>query len=104
MLEDAVPTRRLRGATAVVSEAEDGTVTIRVNDRVLPARLYPKDHAQLDPGVVVDYPHLDGVFAWIAAQQQERDAARLANPKISGREKQRIRAGSAPRTPALSPE
>ena len=104
VLEDAVPTRRLRGATAVVSEAEDGTVTIRVNDRVLPARLYPKDHAQLDPGVVVDYPHLDGVFAWIAAQQQERDAARLANPKISGREKRRIRAGSAPRTPAPSPE
>ena len=104
VLEDAVATRRLRGATAVVSEAEDGTVTIRVNDRVLPARLYPKDHAQLDPGVVVDYPHLDGVFAWIGAQQQERDAARLANPKISGREKQRIRAGSAPRTPALSRE
>src|SRR5881296_1538804 len=104
VLEDAVATRRLRGATAVVSEAADGTVTIRVNDRVLPARLYPKDHAQLDPGVVVDYPHLDGVFAWIAAQQQERDAARLANPKISGREKRRIRAGSAPRTPALSPE
>ena len=71
---------------------------------MLPARLYPKAHAHLDPGVVVDYPHLDGVFAWIAAQQQERDAARLANPKISGREKQRIRAGRAPRTPALSPE
>jgi len=103
VLEDAVATRRLRGAMAVVSEAEDGTVTIRVNGRVLPARLYPKDHAQLAPGVVVDYPHLDGVFAWIAAQQQERDAARLANPKISEREKQRIRAGSAPRTPAPSP-
>ena len=103
VLEDAVATRRLRGATAVVSEAEDGTVTIRVNGRVLPARLYPTEHAHLDPGVVVEYPHLDGVFAWIAAQQQERDAARLANPKISGREKQRIRAGSAPRIPAPSP-
>src|SRR3989475_2302620 len=103
VLEDNVATRRLRGATAVVSEAEDRTVTIRVNGRALPARLYPKDHAQLDPGVVVDYPHLDGVFAWIAAQQQERDAARLANPKISGRERPRIRAGSAPRTPAPSP-
>jgi hypothetical protein len=103
VLEDAVATRRLRGATAVVSEAEDGTVTIRANGRVLPARLHPKDHAHLDPGVVVEHRHLDGVFAWIAAQQQERDAARLANPKISGREKQRIRAGSASRTPALSP-
>jgi len=98
-----VATRRLRGATAVVSEAEDGTVTIRVNDRLLPARLYPTAHAHLAPGVVVDYPHLDGVFAWIAAQQQERDVARLANPKISGREKQRIRAGSAPRIPGVEP-
>jgi hypothetical protein len=103
VLEDTVPTRRLRGATAVVSEAADGTVTIRANDRVLPARLQPKDHAHLDPGVVVEHKHLDGVFAWIEAQQQERDAARLANPKLSGREKQRIRGGSTPRTPAPSP-
>jgi hypothetical protein len=103
VLEDAVATRRLRGATAVVSEAADGTVTIRANGRVLPARLHPKDHAHLDPGVVVEHRHLDGVFAWIAAQQQERDAARLANPKISGREKQRIRAGSARGPPASHP-
>src|SRR5207247_335204 len=39
VLEDTVATRRLRGATAMVSEAEDGTVTIRVNGRALPARL-----------------------------------------------------------------
>jgi hypothetical protein len=88
---------------AIVSEAEDGTVTIHANGRVLPARLYPKDHAQLDPGVVVEHKHLDGVFAWIAAQQQERDAVRLANPKISRREKQRISTGSALRIPAPSP-
>ena len=85
----------------MVSEAEGGTVTIRVNGRALPARLYRKDHAQLAPGVVVDYPHLDGVFAWIAAQQQERDAARLANPKISRREKQRS-ARALPREPRRS--
>ena len=103
VLDDSIATRRLRGATALVSEAEDGTVTIRANGHRLAARLYPKDHAQLDPGVIVEYEHLDGVFAWIAAQQQERDAARLANPKISGREKQRIRAGSAPRIPAAPP-
>jgi hypothetical protein len=103
VLDDSVATRRLRGAVAIVSEAEDGTVTIRANGRLLPARLYPKDHAQLAPGTVVEHKHLDGVFAWIAAQQQERDTGRLANPKISGREKQRIRAGSAPRTPAPPP-
>jgi Helix-turn-helix domain len=103
LLEDSVATRPLRGATATVSEAEDGTVTIRANGRVLPARLYPKDHAQLDPGAVVEHKHLDGVFAWIAAHQQDRDAVRLANPKITRREKQRIRNGSRPRIPVALP-
>jgi len=103
VLEDTVGVRRLRGATALVSEAEDGAVTIRANDRVLTARLYPKAHARIDPGAVVEHKHLAGVFEWIAAQQQERDAARLANRKISLREKHRIRAGSAPRIPAVSP-
>jgi hypothetical protein len=102
VLEDAVGTRRLRGATALVSEGEDGSVTIRANDRVLAARLYPKAHARIDPGAVVEHKHLAGVFEWIAAQQHERDAARLANGKISLREKQRIRAGAAPRIPASS--
>ena len=102
LLEDSVATRPLRGATATVSEAEDGTVTIRANGRVLPARLYPKEHAQLDPGVVVEHKHLDGVFDWIAAQQQQRDAVRLTNRKLSLREKHRIRTGSAPRIPAAS--
>src|SRR5881409_1988286 len=103
VLDDTVATRRLRGATVVVSEAEDGTVTMRINGRVLAARLYPKDHAQLDPGVVVEHKHLDGVFAFIAAQQQQRDAAGLASPKLTRREKDRLHAGSALRAPALSP-
>jgi hypothetical protein len=50
----------------------------------------------LVPGVVVAHEHLDGAFAWIAAQQRERDAARLANPKITLRAKQRIRTAAAP--------
>ena len=95
VLEDTVATRRLRGATVVVSEAEGGTVTMRINGRVLAARLYPKDHAQLDPGVVVEHKHLDGVFAWIAAQQHDRDAARLANPKVTLRAKKRLRAAAS---------
>ena len=103
VLEDAVGIRRLRGATALVSEAEDGAVTISANDRVLAARLYPKAHARIDPGAVVEHKHLAGVFEWVTAQQHERDVARLANRKISLREKQRIRAGSAPRIPASSP-
>jgi hypothetical protein len=51
------------------------------------------------PGEVVDHKRLDGVFAWIVTQQRERDAARLANPKITLRDKKRIRA-AAPLPPA----
>jgi hypothetical protein len=103
VLADSVATRRLRGATAVVSEAEDGTVTIRANGRVLPSRLYPKEHAQLAPGAVVEHKHLDGVFAWIAAQQHERDTVRLGSRKISRREKQRISTGEPLRISGASP-
>jgi transposase len=94
VLEDSVANRRLRGATALLSEAEDGTLTIRADGRVLASQLFPKDHARLAPGEVVDHKRLDGVFAWIAAQQRERDAARLANPKITLRDKKRIRAAA----------
>ena len=103
VLEDTVANRRLRGATAIVHEAADGRVTIRANGQLLAARLYPKDHSRIDPGAIVEHKHLDGVFEWIAAQQQARDAVRLANPKISRREKQRIRTGAAPRMPAPPP-
>jgi hypothetical protein len=48
---------------------------------VLPVRLYPNNYLQLDPGVVVEHRHLDDVFAWIAAHQQERDA--LDSPAAS---------------------
>jgi len=96
LLEDTVENRRLRRTSALVSEAADGTVMIRGNGRVLPYRLHPRDQAVLVPGVVVAHEHLDGAFAWIAAQQRERDAARLANPKITLRAKPRIRTAAAP--------
>jgi hypothetical protein len=95
VLEDSVANRRLRGATALVSEDAEGTITIRGNGRVLAYRLHHRDQAHLVPGVIVEHPHLDGVFAWIAAQQRERDAARLANPKLTLRTKQRIRAATS---------
>jgi len=50
---------------------------IRANGMLLPAHLFPKDDVQLDPGSVVEHNRLDGAFAYIAAQQQHRDAARL---------------------------
>jgi hypothetical protein len=96
VLEDSVENRRLRGTTALLREAEDGALTIWANGRRLAARRHGKVQAQLDPGIVVDHKHLDGVFEWIAAQQRERDVARLANPKITLRDKKRIRAAATP--------
>ena len=104
VLADTLATRRLRGATAMISEADDGTVTIRAHDQVLAARRFPKDHAQLDPGRVVEHKHLDGVFTWIAAHQQARDVTRLASRTLSVREKHRLRAGTPLRTPASAPD
>jgi hypothetical protein len=46
------------------------------------------------PGIVVAHKHLDAVFEWIAVEQRERDAVRLANPKLTLRERRRIRAAS----------
>jgi len=43
------------------------------------------------PQRIVEHKHLDGAFAWIAAQQQQRDAERLASPKLTLREKQLLR-------------
>ncbi len=63
---------------------------------MLPYRLHHRDQAALVPGVVIAHEHLDGAFAWIAAQQRERDAARLANPKITRRAKQRIQTALVP--------
>ena len=94
--EDTVENRRLRRTSALVSEAADGPVTIRGDGRVLPYRLHPRDQAVLVPGVVVAHEHLDGAFAWIAAQQRARNAARLANPKITRRAKQRLQTAMAP--------
>jgi hypothetical protein len=96
VLEDTVENRRLRRTSALISEAADGTVTIHGNGRVLPYRLHPRDQAVLAPGVVVEHEHLAGAFAWIAAQQRARDAARLANPKITLRAKKRIQAATPP--------
>jgi hypothetical protein len=92
VLEDSLENRRLRGKTLMISEDAQCRVTMRANGRVLAARRFAKDHAELEPGTVVEHKHLDGAFAWIAAQQQARDAQRLASPKLTRREKQLLSA------------
>jgi hypothetical protein len=92
LLEDSVENRRLRSAMAGLSEDAQSRVTIRANGRVLAARRFAKGHTELAPGTIVEHKHLDNAFAWIAAQQQARDAQRLASRKLTLREKQLLRA------------
>ena len=91
VLEDSVENRRLRGRTIRVSEDATNPVTLRAAGRLLTAQLFPKDQARVEPGTIVEHQHLDGVFEWIAAQQQARDAARLAGSKLTRREKKHLR-------------
>lgn len=96
VLEDSIDNRRLRGTSALIREDAESRVTIQANGRVLAARRFAKDHAEIAPGAIVEHKHLDGAFAWIAAQQQARDAQRLASTKLTLREKQLLRAGPTP--------
>jgi Helix-turn-helix domain len=95
VIEDTPENRAVRGADALVSEDATSQVIIRVQGRVLASRRFEKDQADLAPGTIVEHKHLDGVFEWIAAQQRDRDAARLAGTTLTRREK-RLLTGRAP--------
>ena len=80
--------RKLRGARATVSEHENGEVVLFYNGRRLAYRVHPKDNARIAQGSIVENKRLDAVLKVIA---QQRDRQRLDNPKITLREKARIR-------------
>ena len=90
VIEDTVENRRLRGARATVCEYESGEVVLLYEGRRLAYRVHPKDNARIAQGTIVENKRLDAVLKAIAEQQQQRDRRRLANPKISLREKDRI--------------
>ncbi|MFT4570644.1 MAG: hypothetical protein ACI8TX_000740 [Hyphomicrobiaceae bacterium] len=50
--------------------------------------------ARISQGTIVDNKHLGAAFEFIAEQQKQRDAEKLANPKVSLRAKKRIRAAA----------
>jgi hypothetical protein len=94
LIEDDKETRRLRGATANVHEHEDGTVVIRCGGTNLNYRVHHKETARISQGTIVENKHLGAAFEFIAAKQKERDAKKLANPKVTLREKKRMKAAA----------
>ena len=52
---------------------------------------HPRDEARITQGSIVENKHLADTLQWVAEQQRQRDRDRLTKPKISLREKNRIR-------------
>jgi hypothetical protein len=94
VIEDSAANRRVRGHRVTVHEQEDGTIIIRHAGRTLPHRGQPKDTARITQGAIVEHKRLGAALQWIAEQQRARDRRRLANPKLTLRAKQRIRAAA----------
>lgn len=94
VLEDTVENRKLRGHHLTVHENQDGEITIRHAGRVIRHRAHAKDEARISQGDIVENKRLDAALSWIAERQRERDVEQLADPKISLRNKTRIRAAA----------
>ena len=92
ILEDTVENRKLRGHYVAVHEHENGTLTISHAGRMILFRAHAKDVARISQGAIVENKRLGAALGWIAERQRERDLERLANPKISLRQKKQIRA------------
>jgi hypothetical protein len=91
VIEDTEENRRLRRHRVSVHEHADGTITIHHAHRVLDHHAHPKDEARITQGAIVGNKRLADTLEWIAEQQRQRDRDRLVNPKITLREKKRIR-------------
>lgn len=95
VLEDSEKNRKLRGTRVTVHEHEDGTVKIRHDGRELRYHAHPKDEARVTQASIVEHDRLEAAFRWIAERQKQRDAERLASPKVTLRTKRRIRETAA---------
>jgi hypothetical protein len=74
-----------------VHEWEDGRVEIHCDGRKLPYSALDQ-HPHVEPGEVVENKRLGAVLATIQLAQAQRDVVRLASPRMTLRQKERIRA------------
>jgi hypothetical protein len=95
VIEDSEENRPLRRHRVTVHHDEHGTITIRHAGRALAYRAHPKETARITQGAIVENKRLGDALQWIAEQQRQRDARRLANPKLTLRAKKQIRAEAA---------
>ena len=92
LVEPGSETLALAGEPCRVHEAEDGRIEIFHAGKSLPYRVFFDKEPHVSQGDIVANKRLGAVLAQIQADQRERDRQRLANPKLTLRQKERIRA------------
>ncbi len=92
LVEPGPETLLLAGERCRVHEHEDGRIELRHAEQLLPYRVFLDKEPRVQPGAIVTNKRLGAVLTQIRADQQERDRQRLAHPKLTLRQKDRIRA------------
>ena len=87
-------TKKLVGRQIEVAEHEDGRVELAYEGKPLLFKVFDKN-AYVDQAAVVSNKRLGAALKHCQERQEERDAARLANPKTTRREKNWIRRKSS---------
>ena len=100
LVEPGPETILLAGERCRVHEHEDGRIELRQQGQLLPCRGFVDPQRRVRQADIVANKRLGAVLAQIQKDQQERDRQRLAHPKLTLRQKERIRANAAAPGPA----
>lgn len=102
LVEPGPETLRFAGERCRVHEHEDGRIELRHQGQLLPCRMFVDPERRVRQADIVANKRLGAVLAQIQKDQLERDRERLAHPKLTLRQKARIRAARK-RADATSP-
>ncbi len=91
LVEPGPETLTLAGERCRVHEHGDGRVEFRHAGKPLPCRVFVDKDPCVQQGAIVSNKRLSAVLSKIRRDQQERDRQRLANRRLTIRQKNRIR-------------
>ena len=92
LIDPGPETLLLAGERCRIHEHEDGRIEVRHAGQLLPCRVFFDKVPRVPQTAIVANKRLGAVLSQIRADQQERDRKRLAHPKLTLRQKDRIRA------------
>jgi hypothetical protein len=95
LVEPGPETLLLGGERCRVHEHEDGRIEVRHAGQLLPCRVFFDKNPHVSQGAIIANKRLGAVLAQIQADQRERDRQRMASPKFTLRQKERVRAAQA---------